>query len=190
MAPNKTILARAKVDQEFPLDFAIYDLARFLNVVSLFDKPELTFEEHFVRISSDKHNINYTYCQPDSIVSVPMNKNPKMPPTYVRCTITNDILSACLKAASVLKVPEIAIVGDGSNLFLKAINNKNPTMDTYSIEIGETDKTCSFNFNTSKLGVIAATYNVTIGVGDRVFCHFDGGDQEYFISVDESSKYE
>ena len=40
----KNILAEAQIGEEFPCDFAIYDLNQFLNVnTTLFNAPELDF---------------------------------------------------------------------------------------------------------------------------------------------------
>ena len=35
VSQNKTVLAEAQVQEEFPRDFAIYDLSEFLGVISL-----------------------------------------------------------------------------------------------------------------------------------------------------------
>ena len=43
----KDVYAKVEVDETFPVTFAIYDLNEFLACLSLFTKPELTFEEGF-----------------------------------------------------------------------------------------------------------------------------------------------
>ena len=40
---QKNILAQAELEDEFPKDFAIYELNRFLGAASLFDDPEFEF---------------------------------------------------------------------------------------------------------------------------------------------------
>ena len=44
IAESKTVLAAAQVEEEFPVDFGIYDLNEFLSVLSLVDNPNLKFE--------------------------------------------------------------------------------------------------------------------------------------------------
>ena len=44
MSVMKNILAEVEVEEEFPKDFAIYDLVQFLNNVSLCSNPELDFK--------------------------------------------------------------------------------------------------------------------------------------------------
>ena len=41
----KNILAEANIKEEFPRDFAIYDLNQFLNGLGLHQDPELDFKE-------------------------------------------------------------------------------------------------------------------------------------------------
>ena len=41
MSAMKNIVAKAEVLEEFPQEFAIYDLNEFLSAISLFSKPEL-----------------------------------------------------------------------------------------------------------------------------------------------------
>ena len=41
VAPSKTVMAKAKIKEEFPTTGAIYDLRRFLGVVSLFENLSL-----------------------------------------------------------------------------------------------------------------------------------------------------
>ena len=40
---QKNILSRAHVEEEFPKDFAIYDLSEFLSAMLLFKDPEFGF---------------------------------------------------------------------------------------------------------------------------------------------------
>ena len=40
MSPQRSVMARADLDDHFPSDGAIYDLSRFLGVISLFETPE------------------------------------------------------------------------------------------------------------------------------------------------------
>ena len=58
---QKNILAQAELEDEFPKDFAIYELNRFLGAVSLFDDPELEFNAKSVNIGTTKHSADSVY---------------------------------------------------------------------------------------------------------------------------------
>ena len=47
----KNIVASAKVEESFPVEFAIYDLNEFLSALSLFENPDLDFQENYVLIT-------------------------------------------------------------------------------------------------------------------------------------------
>ena len=51
MSAMKNIVASADVQEDFPQDFAIYDLNEFLAALSLFEKIDLDFKDDFVVIT-------------------------------------------------------------------------------------------------------------------------------------------
>ena len=51
----KNILAEAEITEEFPRDFAVYDLNQFLNGLSLHQDPDLDFtEQSYLSIKEGK----------------------------------------------------------------------------------------------------------------------------------------
>jgi len=67
----KNILAEADITEEFPRDFAIYDLNQFLNGLSLHQDPDLDFKEDsylsikesrvYFQLQGRKHQ-DYSWC--------------------------------------------------------------------------------------------------------------------------------
>ena len=51
----KNILAEASIDEEFPKDFAIYDLNQFLNGLGLHQDPEMDFGQLFLHLRKRLH---------------------------------------------------------------------------------------------------------------------------------------
>ena len=52
VSEQTNVMAKADLGQEFPQDFAIYDLNKFLGVLSLFAEPKFDFSEKSVKIQS------------------------------------------------------------------------------------------------------------------------------------------
>ena len=80
MSAMKNIVAKAELSEDFPRDFAIYDLNEFLAALSLFDKPDLDFKEDFVVVTengSATKFLKYWYSDP-SVVTTP-SKEVTMP---------------------------------------------------------------------------------------------------------------
>ena len=80
----KNILAEADIKEEFPRDFAIYDLNQFLNGLSLHQDPDLDFkEESYLSIKEGKRRVKYFYADPNVIVS-PDRKSTRLNSSHVR----------------------------------------------------------------------------------------------------------
>jgi hypothetical protein len=186
ISPNRTIMAKAKVPTDFDKRFAIYSLDRFLSTLSLFNTPELEFNDSYVSILDGNKNINYTYADENTVTKTP-EKEIKLPSIDVKFTLTNDDLRNVEKALGVLSLPEIVVAGDGSSIFLQAADSKNPSGDVYSIQIGETDKEFKAIFKAENIKIIPGEYEVSIS--KKGISYFKGIDVEYYIAVESSSTF-
>ena len=60
----KNILAEAEIKEEFPRDFAIYDLNQFLNGLSLHQDPDLDFQQDtYLSIKEGKTSCEVFLCR-------------------------------------------------------------------------------------------------------------------------------
>jgi hypothetical protein len=187
ISAGKTVMARANITQEIPSPFAIYDLSRFLGTISLFTDPELNVDEKYMTIAQGKRKINYTFTEPSLIVTPP-EKEIKLPDPEVSFSISGDELSEVMKALSVLSLPEIAVVGDGTDISVQAIDSKNPSGDTYSVNVGSTTATFKMIIRAENLKLLPGDYNVEIS--SKGLSRFSTTDIEYFIAVESNSTYE
>lgn len=185
MSTGKTIFAKYKTNQVFENKMAIYDLSRFISSLSLFEDPDLEILKDSVIISSGNNRIEYRFTDPSNIV-VPPEKELKLPSTDISFKITNTDLSNILRGLSVLRLPEIAVVGDGSKISLQAIDSKGITLDTYSVTVGNTDKTFKMFFKAENMKIIPGDYDVEITKG---ISKFKGTNIEYFIAVEANSSF-
>ena len=186
---QKNILAQAELEDEFPKDFAIYELNRFLGAVSLFDDPELEFNAKSVNIGTTKHSADYVYCDPSMIVTPPEN-NITFPDPEVKFTFTQDILSQVMRASNVLGTPEIAIEGDAGIINIKALDVNNDSTDTFKVVLDEkTDDKFRFVFKTENMKMIPGNYDVEIS--SKGISHFSlqGAKLQYWIATESTSNF-
>lgn len=186
MSTAKTILARATIDSELEKMFAIYDLARFLSAVSLFDDPELTTRDKFVEIGSGSEKLNFVYSDA-SLIQTPPDKDIKLPTEDVQFRLTSGILAKTMKALGVLGSPEIGIVGDGDSIFLQTLNSKDVSSSSYKVRLGETDKTFRFIVLPENMKLLPGDYDVTMSA--KGFSHFKGNDVEYWLAIEATSTF-
>ena len=108
----KNILAEADITEEFPRDFAIYDLNQFLNGLSLHQDPDLDFvEESYLSIKEGKRRVKYFFADPNVIISPP-EKEIKLPSEDVCFQLDSVTLEKLLKAAAVYQLPDLSAVGE------------------------------------------------------------------------------
>ncbi len=186
ISPSKTIMAKAKVETEFDKRFAIYNLDRFISTMSLFTDPDLKFGDKSVEIYDGNKKSQYTYADESTVTKAP-EKEIKLPSVDVTFTLTNDNLKDVEKAAGVLALPEIAVVGDGTTVSLQAIDTKNPSGDVYSVEIGTTDKVFKAIFKSENIKIIPGDYQVSISSAG--ISNFSGKEVDYWIAVEASSQF-
>ena len=189
---QKNILAQAELEDEFPKDFAIYELNRFLGAVSLFDDPELEFNAKSVNIGTTKHSADYVYCDPSMIVTPPEN-NITFPDPEVKFTLTQDSLSQVMRASNVLGTPEIAIEGGphpNDSIRIKALDVNNDSTDTFQVVLDEkSGHTFRFVFKTENMKMITGNYDVEIS--SKGISHFtlQGQNLLYWIATESTSNF-
>lgn len=186
ISSNKTIMARATLQDTFESEFAIYALNRFISGISLMDDPELDFSTNSVRIRGNGHSILYHFADP-SVIIAPPDKEIKIPSIEVECELSSKNIQNVAKALGVLGLPEIAITGNDGKIFLQAVDSKNGSADNYSIEIGETDRKFMAIFKSENMKMLDDNYQVKIS--SKGISQFVGTDVTYWIAVEATSTF-
>ena len=187
MSAMKNIVAKAEVLEDFPQEFAIYDLNEFLSAISLFSKPELEFENDFVMITEEgtSTSLKYWYSDP-SVVTTP-TKDITMPECEVKFNLSSDTLSTVTKAAAVIGAPDMALES-GS---LKVTDKKNATANNYALDLDVNSESDNYKFwfKVENLKLIQGSYDVQ--VSSKNISHFKNstGNVEYFIALEPESAY-
>ena len=187
MSAMKNIVAKADVTEEFPSDFAIYDLNEFLSALSLFGKPDLEFNDDFVIITEEgtSKSLKYWYSDP-SVVTTP-SKEISMPSTELTFNLSSDTLNEITKAAAVIGVPDMALSGGK----LMVTDKKNSTANAYetSLDVGDVAAEYKFWFKGENLKVMPGAYDVE--VSSKKISHFTNTKLgvQYWIALEPESSY-
>lgn len=181
IAPQKSMLARATITEEMPSEFAIYELSRFIGVMSLFDDPELEFSDKRVNITQGKQQVGYTFADPELIV-LPPKSSPKVVDPEVVFDLPSENLNATMRALGVLQATHVVIEGDSETIYVGAGKPTDKTSDTFKIEVGSTEHTFKFAFKAEHIKVLPGNY--TVQISSKNISHFKGDDIEYWIMAD------
>ena len=81
MSMQKSIFAKTTIKEVVERQFGIYELNKFLGVLSMFREPELRFFDSFLEVFSGKQRVRYTYADP-SLIITPPDKELVVPDPY------------------------------------------------------------------------------------------------------------
>jgi len=185
----KNILAEADISEEFPRDFAIYDLNQFLNGLSLHQDPDLDFnQETYLSIKEGKRRVKYFFADPNVITSPP-EKEITLPSEDVSFQLDSTSLEKLTKAAQVYQLPDLSAIGEAGVIKLVVRDKKNDTSNEYAIVVGETEAQFTFNFKVENIKIIPGAYNVV--VSSKLLSQFTNTkhDLKYYIALEPDSTF-
>ena len=190
IAEAKNIMASAKISEEIPTEFGIFDLTQFLSTVSLLENPDLQFTENSVLVRDGNASIQYYYSSPE-VLTVP-TKTVNMPNPDVVFNLPSDTINKIKRASSVLGHPTLQITGASGRITLQIVDLKNPTANKYSIVIDEKNacnEVFSFVMVIGNLKMMAGDYVVSIS--SKLISHFKNTSTpvEYWIALEKTSTF-
>lgn len=184
ISPSKTVLAVYEAEEEFPVEFAIYELPKFLSCVSMLNNPELTFTENSIEMRKGNQQLVFKTCKPGLIISA-ANVNVRDINPIVEFELSKEQFVAVKKAAITLRLNTIVISGDGEKLFVSTKSSDNSSADQFRIEIGETDNTFHADVSLDNIKMVDDNYQVKL---EKSFVEFSGA-VRYFMGLEASSEF-
>lgn len=186
VTPEKTLVATARILDTIPSQACIYDLSRFLSILSLYKDPDVEFHDRYFTIASGKQRTKYVYADISMIHAAP-EKDIKLPSADVVVDVSWEDMQSVIKAASVLQFQEVAFVGTDGKIYLKAIDGNNENSDDYGVEIGTTSDTFKIIVKTDNLKLLPQDYRVTLCA--KGISEFKSDEVTYFVAIDTKSTY-
>lgn len=188
----KNVLVRAEVQNEFPQEFGIYDLNEFIGVLSLVDKPTLSFQESCVVVSdsSGRSKVKYFYSSEDTLTTP--QKDINMPDAEVFFTLDSSTLDKVKRAASTLGHSEVVIKPGNGSIVLSVTEMQNSTSNSFDIDIaGEYPEGVDFNMilDITNLKIIPGDYDVKLS--SKLISQFSHKELnvQYWIALEKTSTY-
>lgn len=168
---NKSPIAKIVIDEDFPLDFVIFDIKNLLKVIDLFNEPEIEFTgdmtNGYMTISEDTAKLRYKFSHPDLHENIPpvddfKSANAKW---YARFVLDENEIENILKVASVMNLDTISFTKDKIKLINS--NNQNEQFDYFEINYqndvkfeGDVPDEYYIRFKTSTFNLYKGSYNV------------------------------
>lgn len=188
ISAQKNIMASATISETLPAEFGIYDLNEFLGALSLFSDPELAFSEKFVTIKEGGAHIKF-YAADKSVLSYPQ-KDITFPDSDIEFSLPSATLTQIIRTASVLRAPDLSVVGKDGKVALIIGDRKNSTANTFDLDVGTTDKTFDVAIKVENLKMIPGDYNVSISSRKISRFQSSNSDTVYYVAVEADSSFE
>ena len=183
VSAGKNIYVEAKVTEDFDVDVPIWDLNKFLGIISMFNNPDLEFHNTHVVITNGRSSVTYYYSEP-SLLTVP-TREIKMPATVTRFDLEEKDLNEILKASSVLQVSDLRMVGADGKFIISVDDSGQSTSNSFEIVIDEnyTGKDFEGTVNVSEMKFIPGSYSVELT--DTIISKFTHKslDLSYYIAI-------
>lgn len=187
LAEDKSVMAKAQVVESFPVEIGIYDLNQFLGNIITMEEPELAFKDNKIVTIKDKmFSLDYRSCNPEFVISPPVNKELEMGKPDISFDLTSIQRSKIMKLATMNALPNLTVVGKNGKLNLVAHERGNDGKNTISAELSDwSGEDVSATFKTELLNILPKDYLVEIKTGR--FAKFSAKNDSlyYFISLEK-----
>ncbi len=182
----RSMFADATIPDEFPVEFAIYDLNELLTSISAFDNPEVEFYDDYMKISGESDEVEYRFSQPSVVVS-PGDKKIQLPSEDRKFVLTKTHQDRLSKFSSIHKLKELRIDRNSITLL-----NRNGTGNKYKLKLDiecETGMPPSF-LKIDNLNFIPVDYTVAISTSRIArFCSMNSDYPiTYFVTLDANTE--
>jgi len=188
---GKSILAKARVVESFPLDFAMSDLNRLLAKLSLYKDCELDFEQDRILFKSadGRHNDYIKFSSPRVVTSPDPAKKIALDNPDHQFKLSAEDLLWQRKSAGISNSPYMIFHGDGKKIYLRCTDLKDDSSDMSSTEIGNTKSNFSYVIKTEFWKMLDGNYRVNLRSDPfkkDALTKFENLDKpvEYFIAVE------
>ena len=158
--------------------------------MSLHQSPELDFKnDNYVVIKEGRSRSKYFFADPNVIITPP-DKPLTLPSEDVTFEVSTEQLEKLLKAAAIYQLPDLSVVGDSNGVKIVVRDKKNETSNDFSIIVGETDTTFSFNFKVENIKILPGNYEVVCSKNNLSRFTSKNQDLTYFIALEPDSTFE
>lgn len=113
---ESTIYLETELEDEIPVQVALYELPQFLGILSQLENPELTFEESSVTISDGDVTIKYWYAEPDLIATPPEDMRLEVKTLTSEFEISKESMQKIIKLANSIALDTMTIFGQAGRI--------------------------------------------------------------------------
>lgn len=188
MEPEKLMTAKITVPEKFPTNFGIYDLKKLITVLSVYENPEIEFDDKFLTISDGHMTTEFGYTDKSNIAT-PSGKL-VLPSVDVKFNLSKADLKKILTIARAMEYKQIALVSDGVEVTIRCLDVAEKANRPTHVKMGFTyGKEFNLIFDIDHISkLLMDDYGVEIS--SHGFAQFTSKNKIYSIVLHKDSTYD
>ena len=166
---GENIIAEYDCDEEFPQDFAVYELNQFLAGLSLFDTPTLDFQnDSYVTIKNTtaRRSAKFFFSDEEMVKGASLPSKIRFPEQNVTAEfrITQKDLDSLSKAGSIYDLEDLKVeVTEDGNSTVTLVDLENETNNTYSLHLQATcSQDTTVHFKVENIRLLPGDYDISL----------------------------
>lgn len=178
---ERSVFAEAFIDEEFTHEFGIYDLKKFLPILSLVKEPDVEITDVLVKITGGKSTVNVRHTNIKLIKSPPDKSI--VAPYLATFDMSPQDIKWMFDTSSILGTPHIVFSGREGKLFVDAIDVNGKIVDQGSLELGVTEHTFKAVLGVEKLKIMPGAYEISVSSKGVVQFASKNAKLKYWIAI-------
>lgn len=132
------ILVDVTIPETFPKRFPIFEVKNLLSAISLFNDPDIEFNETSLTIREGSNSILYSFCNEALLKDYKERNGANLPEPMLSFTVDAQTLKKVKTASTIFSSKEFHFRADGETIYL--CTGKKESGKTIAIAVGETEK--------------------------------------------------
>ena len=188
---DEDVGAFAKITDTIPSRFAIYDLSKFLSVLSLYDiDADLSVDEGKTLVIQGKNDRKFVFTlASEKGIVTPKGLEVKMPPIKAEFNLSAADLNHLKRNLLVGGFSHVAFSANNHKLSVKAFNVDDPTSSVYGATLGDSDKSFNIILEDRKVSNMLE-YDYLVSVTPQIIRFQSTSGVEYYIAPRKGSSVE
>ena len=188
---GKTIIAISNFDFEIPQSFAVYELSKFLGILSLIDDPDIELGDEYAIITNDNgQKVKYRFCEPRMIVSWPEEKNEKLASVDATFDLPKEVWTKFNKSSNILTGEHMNIESENGDIFMRTIDKEDQKASSASFNVGKSDLKFSLSFQRKLMTLMPGDYLVELCQNKLTRWTNKDKNIVYYIAAEKTSTFE
>lgn len=162
---SNSLLARCQFE-DLNETFALYDISGYLSTLSLFESPDIKFNDNNMTISDGTMSVKRHYSSID-VIDYPEDDQITAIEGMTENVITDFVLSGeqlskITKASAIMKFDTLSFISNGSDVKATLSDSTNCTADTFELDLGMCEREFEVKLFVENLKCLPASYEMSI----------------------------